>query len=218
MLRPPKGDQILADRGEGSDVLSVLDIDGADVEEVLLPSLAEYEPYHIGRPAWSPDGSMIAFDLGPEAARGPSEDFFIVMNADGSDLRRFASNSIDRAWSPDGSQIALEKSVMVSGTPGSVIAILDIETGAERILEATSAVEKDMANRETDPDAFRTYSIRTEHRYAYEGWSWTPDGRSIVVLERHGTRPFSVDIETGLATELPWTSESAASWQRIAAE
>ena len=72
-----------------------------------------------------------------------------------------------------------------------------------------------MANRATDPEAFRTYSIRTYHRYAYEGWSWTPDGRSIVVLERHGTRPMVVDIETGQATELPWTSDSALSWQRV---
>jgi hypothetical protein len=27
-----------------------------------------------------------------------------------------------------------------------------------------------------------------------------------------------VDIEAGLATELPWTSESAVSWQRVAAD
>jgi hypothetical protein len=39
----------------------------------------------------------------------------------------------------------------------------------------------------------------------------------IVLLERHGTRPMVVDIDTGLATELPWTSESAVSWQRVPA-
>ena len=98
---------------------------------------------------------------------------------------------------------------------GSVIAILDIETGAERVLDATFAVMKDQASRTTDPDAFRTDSIRTWHTYAYEGWSWTPDGRGIVVLERHGTRPMVVDVDTGLTTELPWTSESAVSWQRV---
>lgn len=140
-----------------------------------------------------------------------------VMNADGSDPRHFDAEHVDRAWSPDSSRIALEKPATVSGSAGSVIAILDIETGAERVLEATSAVEKPMADRATDPEAFRTDSIRTWHRYAYEGWSWTPDGRGILVLERHGTRPMVVDIDTGLTTELPWTSESAVSWQRVPA-
>jgi hypothetical protein len=75
-----------------------------------------------------------------------------------------------------------------------------------------------MADRATDPEAFRTDSIRTWHRYAYEGWSWTPDGRSIVMLERAGTRPVVVDVETGDAIELPWEADSAPSWQRVAAD
>ena len=226
MLRPPKGDRVLADRVEGTEVLSVSNIDGTKVEEFVLRSLAEFEPYNFGRPAWSPDGSKIGFPLVPEAAPTSSEVLFIVMNADGSDLRRYRSPAADWAWSPDGSKIALQKQVTASG-PGScdadipanscqtVIAILDLETGAERVLEATYADLKDMASTTTDPDAFRTYSIRTHHAYAYEGWSWTPDGRSILVLERHGTRPLLVDIETGHVTELPWEVDGAPSWQRL---
>jgi hypothetical protein len=213
MFQPPTGDAILSYAGG---VLSVVDLDGTNVEGFVTPSLTEFEPYFFTRPAWSPDGSLISFGLYSDARSVPFEDFgLFVMNADGSDLRRFRSEFDDRAWSPDGSKIALEQSVTVSGGAGSVIAILDVETGAERVLEATSAVVKDMANRATDPDAFRTYSVRTEHRYAYEGWSWTPDGRSIVVLERHGTRPFVVDIETGQVTELPWEIDGEPSWQRV---
>jgi hypothetical protein len=70
-----------------------------------------------------------------------------------------------------------------------------------------------MADPAADPGAFRAFSIRTGHRYAYE--SWTPDGRNILVLERHGTRPFFVDIETGQVTELPWEIDGAPSWQRV---
>jgi WD40 repeat protein len=212
MFRPPKGDQILSDRGGA---ISVVDIDGTNIEGFVPPSLTEFELYGPGgieRLAWSRDGSMIAFGL---------ESALFVMNGDGSDLRRFESEWIDRiarAWSPDSAKIALEKSVTVSGRAGSVIAILDVKTGAERVLEATAAVRKPPANHATDPGAFLTYSIRTEHEWAYEGWSWTPDGRGIVVLEWHGTRPMVVDIETGLATELPWTSDSALSWQRIAVD
>ncbi len=206
MFRPPNADQIV---GEIEGVLSVVDIDGRHVEGFVPPSLAGFEPYSTTRLAWSRDGSMIA---------SGQEFGLFVMNADGSDPRRFEAEHVDRAWSPDSSRIALEKPVTVSGSAGSVIAILDIETGAERVLDATFAVMKDQASRTTDPDAFRTDSIRTWHTYAYEGWSWSPDGRSIVLLERHGTRPMVVDIETGLATELPWTSESAVSWQRIAVD
>ena len=220
MFRPPNGDQILSYQG---DVLSVVDIDGTQIEGFVPPSLTEFEPYSFGGPAWSRDGSMISFEL--------SSGGLFVMNADGSDLRRFETDFVveGRAWSPDGSKIALQKSVTVSGrgvcdadilghSCRSVIAILDVETGAERVLDVTFAVIRDKADRATDPDAFRTLSPRTYHRWAYEGWSWTPDGRSIVVLERHGTRPMVVDIETGLATELPWTSESVVSWQRIAVD
>jgi WD40 repeat protein len=204
MFRPPNADQIV---GVVQGVLSVVDIDGRHVEGFVPPSQTG-EPYDTTRLAWSRDGSMIAFG---------QESGLSVMNADGSDPRRFEAEHVDRAWSPDSSAIALEKPVTVSGSAGSVIAILDIETGAERVLDATFAVTKPQASSTTtDPDAFRTDSIRTWHTYAYEGWSWSPDGRSILVLERHGTRPFFVDIDTGQVTELPWTSDSAVSWQRVA--
>ena len=214
MFQPPTGDAIVSHAGG---VLSVVDLDGTDVEGFVTPSLTEFEPYFFTRPAWSPDGSLISFGLYSDARSVPFEGFgLFVMNADGSDLRRFEAEFTDRAWSPDSSKIALEKSVTVSGRPGSVIAILDVKSGAERDLDATTAVTKPPADRTTDPGAFLTYSIRTGHEWAWEGWSWTPDGRGIVVLERHGTRPIVVDTETGLATELPWTSDSAVSWQRIA--
>jgi len=225
MFRPPKGDRILSMQAGATEVLSVLDIDGTNVEEFVLPTLAELEPYVFERPDWSADGSMIAFGLMGGTQQAPRLEGLglFVMNADGSDLRRFESESTyrattHRAWSPDGSKIAFEKGVTVSGNAGMVIAIVDVKSGAERVLDATTAVTKPPADRTTDPGAFLTYSIRTGHEWAWEGWSWTPDGRGIVVLERHGTRPMVVDIETGLATELPWTSDSAQSWQRIAVE
>jgi TolB protein len=53
-------------------------------------------------PAWSPDGTQIAFDRG-EGRRG-----IFVMNADGSDRRRLASSRCGTqqpSWSPDGQSI-----------------------------------------------------------------------------------------------------------------
>jgi Tol biopolymer transport system component len=56
-------------------------------------------------PAWSPDGSKIAYEDGYSAV---STDGIWVMNADGSNKRQLTSGSVDEwpAWSPDGTQIA----------------------------------------------------------------------------------------------------------------
>jgi TolB protein len=55
-------------------------------------------------PAWSPDGSKLAFTCGQTNIRD-----ICVVNADGSGLRRLTSDiAVDMApvWSPDGSRIA----------------------------------------------------------------------------------------------------------------
>jgi TolB protein len=64
----------------------------------------------VGKPAWSPDGSRIAFEHLGDEDFWPAQTF--VMNADGS-LPRLVSiipnrtyAESDPAWSPDGSQIA----------------------------------------------------------------------------------------------------------------
>jgi Tol biopolymer transport system component len=58
-----------------------------------------------GRPAWSPDGTKIAF----ESDRAGSGNYEIyVMNADGSGVTRLTNNSandVDPDWSPDGERI-----------------------------------------------------------------------------------------------------------------
>jgi Tol biopolymer transport system component len=59
---------------------------------------------HDWEPAWSPDGSQIAF----VSNRDESAEIY-VMDADGSNQRRLTDNQTDEwgpAWSPDGTQIA----------------------------------------------------------------------------------------------------------------
>ena len=55
-------------------------------------------------PAWSPDGTQIAFTRFYGATQGE----IFVMNADGSNQRRLTANANDRnpTWSPDGTKIA----------------------------------------------------------------------------------------------------------------
>ena len=59
-------------------------------------------------PAWSPDGSTIAYARSPDASRG-SYDLWLV-NPDGTDNRSLTddpTNELRPAWSPDGKRIAL---------------------------------------------------------------------------------------------------------------
>ena len=73
-------------------------------------------------PAWSPDGSRIAFrneDPPPKATW--------VANADASGLRRIRREVFDPAWSPDGRQLAC------SGDDGGIY-IVNADRGAARLL------------------------------------------------------------------------------------
>jgi Tol biopolymer transport system component len=57
-------------------------------------------------PAWSPDGSVIAF----ESTRDGNSEIYL-MRADGSGITRLthrAANDYDPAWSPDGTQLAFD--------------------------------------------------------------------------------------------------------------
>jgi Tol biopolymer transport system component len=72
-------------------------------------------------PAWSPDGSLIAFvrtlESGPFGRRTQNEELF-VMRADGSRVRRLTRHryeDLGPSWSPDGSRIAFTRRVGRTG-------------------------------------------------------------------------------------------------------
>jgi dipeptidyl aminopeptidase/acylaminoacyl peptidase len=220
MFRPPSGDQIvgvMGDAGFRGGVLSVIDLEGVPVDGFVPPSLSTPHLFKIYQPTWSPDGSVISFAYSADvtATNTPRDLRLHLMDADGSNLRRLATPFFIGSWSPDGTTIAFEKPHPTVTGADAVIAIVDVETGSERVLEGTSAVVKKILEPTTDPDL---YWLGSGTHFAYASWSWTPDGRGIVILERFGTRPFVVDIETGDVTELPWESDSVVSWQRVPVE
>ena len=74
------------------------------------------------QPAWSPDGTRIAFASNRGNVDG-SDDIY-VMNSDGSGLAKLISNSGDDsfpAWSPDGSRLAFvsNRDIYVANADGS---------------------------------------------------------------------------------------------------
>jgi Tol biopolymer transport system component len=216
MFRPPNGDVILS----GEARLYAWDADLENKRTLGEEALEQFEPYHLQPWAlwWSPDGSTIAFHLSDHEYE---EIGFFVINADGTNLRRLTGVEWGAlAWSPDGSKIAYQRGCPDPSRQGAVIVIHDVVSGAERVLEATS-VETKVEGTVASPPAAAGHCSGgwiqdTDGRaWDYEGWSWSPDGRSIVMLERAGTSPQVVDIESGQATELPLEADSPPSWQRI---
>lgn len=93
----PTGDIVFASRRDGNSEIYAMNADGSD-----LVRLTNHPAVDI-RPAWSPDGDLIAFERASPGGTPDSEIY--VMNADGSDPVRLTEGS-QPEWSPDGGKIA----------------------------------------------------------------------------------------------------------------
>ena len=103
-------------RGPSYDTLYVMNKGNAAIDErMLLPKAG-------GRVRVSPSGDRLAVTGGGE---------LWVMNLDGSDMRRLATNAYNGTWSPDGARLAY------TGYPGPQLRIVDVEGGVDIALPGT---------------------------------------------------------------------------------
>lgn len=173
-----------------------LDIYSVNPDGTGLVRLTD-DPAFDRRPAWSPDGSKIAFDRGSED--GLATDIF-VMNADGSGVTQLTSDpaaDFAAAWSPDGSQIVFASQRTGDGD----IYVMDADGSSEAQLTAGFFPEIDPA---WSPDgrqiAYSNYgtfwmmaadgsrqrlAAPNDYTYAYQ-FDWSPDGRHIAFYWRLG--------------------------------
>ncbi len=153
----PDGTQIafVSGRGGGDDWLFYTDIYvmDADGEDEYLRRLTNSNS--SGTPAWSPDGTQIAYN-----GAGAS---LYVMDADGSNVRELTSCGENPTWSPDGKQIAYNEPGICFGTAGGAADIHVIDADGSNDYRLTD-------NKAHDGDP-----------------AWSPDGRKIAfVSDRDG--------------------------------
>ena len=190
----------------GADVF-VMNADGSD-QRNLTPKSGDR-----GEPRWSPDGRAILFTAvqpvqPPWGGAAPYRDVY-VMNADGSGQRKLThtpeAGEGGPAWSPDGRQIAFTR---LTGPSGEVtIVVMNADGSAKRAVTPPLAHPGDRGPTAVwSPDGrsiafwddFSIYVVNADGsglrrltRNAFEGPSWSPDGRKLIfVRARHeNSRP-----------------------------
>jgi TolB protein len=116
--------------------LYVMNVGGTGTRRVTAVTLAKPFSADLGRPAWSPDGRQIVFEVANSPRGEPAKAHALfVVNADGSDLRELTPWSLNAGdspdWSPDGKQILFK--APASGQHGNLYTIATDGTGLHRL-------------------------------------------------------------------------------------
>lgn len=237
MFRPPSGDRVL-NITDGT--LVEMDIDGSHLIDLIDPVKRDLPFEVIAGAAWSPDARWIAV-LAHERCGQPEPEPFgcmdiwspnpriYVISADGKDVRRLsrAPNDVDpgrhiheraTAWSPDGSRILIDRTTAEYVDVAALATETFPITGETLVVDVASGAERAVTGLTTGkwgppygpPPAGGDNGIEWVPSSTS---SWSPDGLSVLVFEGPGTRPLVIDVDTGAATRLPWTSDSHPSWR-----
>jgi Tol biopolymer transport system component len=136
----------------GSSELFMMRPDGTATTQLTNTTLSESSP------AWSPDGTKIAFAGAPE---GTFEVDIHAMNTDGSNRQQLTTSPASEygpAWSPDGSKIAFER---------------DLPIRENEILPKIFVM---------NADGSKQVQLRSDRTSSESSPAWSPDGSKIVFV------------------------------------
>lgn len=212
--RPPLGGNLLirgvkkeTDKGRLFQTIDfyLVNADGTGLRALGLPSHERFGlQWDNSGPAWSLDGSTIAYNVVEEATVPQGGHFRVhLVNADGSGDRALPGPPdalVQEAWpifSPDGTSILVHRWTWKSDPSGG--------EGWLAILPADgSAPARDIGPRV--PGGEDTGLIK----------SWSPDGTRVLVRADNTRQVFSIDPVTGSYESLAWEALSLPDWQRRA--
>jgi len=129
-----------------------------------------------GEPAWSPDGSRIAF------ARGGDGGGIYVMSADGANPVRRATSGGSPTWSPDGQMVAFSCRVNLGD---GICTVGADEDGAA--MDTLLAQQGQLTNPAWSPDGTRIAftSDWNAFDFWFDIWTMSLDGSQLVALRGH---------------------------------
>jgi Tol biopolymer transport system component len=105
----------------GKDQIFTANADGTDVRQITnYPGGAAF-------PSWSPDGTQLAIDGGPDPAG------VYIINVDGSNPRRIADPGFAPRWSPDGQKVAYFRGPATTGARATV-EVVNVDGTGESVL------------------------------------------------------------------------------------
>jgi Tol biopolymer transport system component len=199
-FRPPGGKQIAFTGSPSRDAritgIYVVNADGSDLQMLVEPA----RDAAAGLPLWSPDGSVIAYNL---------VDFNVaewtvhtrVMSADGSGDRalpmpadaRFNFNAV---WSNDGTKLAMLRGYAIAGHDDNVASVVPADGSGSGV--------------ETVRGLFAGQDLQFE---------WAPDDTSVLVvpvpLDGEPAQPQFLDPVSGDTRSAPDLAGSPPAWQRL---
>jgi TolB protein len=127
----PQGDALLVTDVQWRGTSYVVHLLRADLESGQLTDLSGDAEVEDGSPAWSPDGSWIAFGRKPPRVSAGKQ--IGLMRLDGSEVRFLTENSAihhgSPTWSPDGRYLLFQRYPLTKADAQPGVWVLEIETG-----------------------------------------------------------------------------------------
>ena len=242
----PDGRQVAVTVQVGSSAdIYIVDADGSNLRQLAAATSSEPVPanwvWSQSNPAWSPDGSTIAFDSNRAFDRG-GQDIYSI-NADGTNLQRLTDSDMFESgprWSPDGSRLAFTAIGSSRGDYGSIFVMNADGSNQRQLVDVTGAGDPNwspdgewiafstgrfsrtvISSDQTEPTNTRLSRSTMSGRWP----RWSPDGALLAWIAHDDEGSFDgivvYDLEagddhliTGVSGVIEWSPDGA--WIAVA--